>query len=497
MAGILASAGYKIVTDHGSTGNVSTSDRMDSCQVDEEQTNVPKTKVSDPSHVKWTADVWLLNSCTVKNPAEDHFKNYIQSGLSGKKKIILAGCVSQSVPNESYMKHLSIIGVQQIDRVIEVMEETLKGNTVRLLGVRKDGKKKTGGASLSLPKVRRNPLIEIIAISTGCLNQCTYCKTKHARGDLGSYSIEEIVDRAIESFKDGVKEIWLTSEDTGAYGRDIGTNLPTLLKQLIQVIPDGSKLRLGMTNPPYILDHLEQMAQIFNDDRGRIYKFLHIPVQSGSDQVLSDMKREYFRNDFQTIVDYLKKEVKGINIATDIICGFPTETEDDFEETMSLVEKYRFASLFINQFYPRPGTPAANMKRIPTQIVKNRSRKLSKLFDSYQPYGNDRIGKIYEILVTEESTDKKYYVGHNEFYEQILVRKSSCFLGRVIKVKIVSTGKWWMMGEPLTSESGMSVRNAVRDTIESVKSYSTWGNLWITSCALILTIAVIKRVQSL
>lgn len=113
----------------------------------------------------------------------------------------------------------------------------------------------------------------------------TYCKTKHARGELGSYPADEIVARAQEAFDDGVREIWLTSEDTGAYGRDIGTNLPELLKQLILVIPADCRLRLGMTNPPYIREHMEAMADIYNQSN-KIYSFLHMPVQSGSDSVL-------------------------------------------------------------------------------------------------------------------------------------------------------------------------------------------------------------------
>ena len=410
MAGLLAANGYILVNDEGE------------------------------------ADVWLLNSCTVKNPAEDHFKNYVTNGLKAGKKVVVAGCVSQSSYKADYLKGLSIIGVQQIDRVVEVVEETLKGNTVRLLGKKKEGRKKLGGASLSLPKIRKNPLIEIIPISTGCLNQCTYCKTKHARGELGSYPIEEIVNRASEAFAEGVKEVWLTSEDTGAYGRDIETDLPSLLRALINVIPDNCRLRLGMTNPPYILEHLEAMAEIFHSPK--IYSFLHIPVQSGSDVVLSDMKREYTRADFESIVDFLRERVEGINIATDIICGFPTETEDDFDQTMSLVEKYKFCSLFINQFYPRPGTPAAKLKRIDTKIVKERSRKLTKLFESYMPY-DGLEGQIYDILVTEESTDKRFWVGHNKFYHQILVPKEKHYLSKMLQVEITSTGKHFMMGKVL------------------------------------------------
>ncbi|XP_070603484.1 threonylcarbamoyladenosine tRNA methylthiotransferase isoform X3 [Erythrolamprus reginae] len=330
------------------------------------------------------ADLWLLNSCTVKSPAEDHFRNSIKKAQEGKKKVVLAGCVPQAQPRQDYLHGLSIIGVQQIDRVVEVVEETIKGHSVRLLGQKKDNGKRLGGARLDLPKIRKNPLIEIISINTGCLNACTYCKTKHARGELASYSVEELVNRGKQSFEEGVCEIWLTSEDTGAYGRDIGTDLPSLLWKLVEVIPEGAMLRLGMTNPPYILEHLEEMAKILNHPR--VYAFLHVPVQSASDSVLMDMKREYCVADFKHVVDFLKTRVPGITIATDIICGFPGETDEDFQETMKLVEEYKFPSLFINQFYPRPGTPAAKMPQVPAQIKKQRTKELSKLFHSYNPY---------------------------------------------------------------------------------------------------------------
>ncbi|XP_040823614.1 threonylcarbamoyladenosine tRNA methylthiotransferase [Ochotona curzoniae] len=393
------------------------------------------------------ADLWLLNSCTVKNPAEDHFRNSIKKAQEENKKVVLAGCVPQAQPRQDYLKGLSIIGVQQIDRVVEVVEETIKGHSVRLLGQKKENGRRLGGARLDLPKIRKNPLIEIISINTGCLNACTYCKTKHARGNLASYPIDELVDRAKQSFQEGVCEIWLTSEDTGAYGRDIGTDLPTLLWKLVEVIPEGAMLRLGMTNPPYILEHLQEMAKILNHPR--VYAFLHIPVQSASDSVLMAMKREYCVADFKSVVDFLKEKVPGITIATDIICGFPGETDQDFQETVKLVEEYRFPSLFINQFYPRPGTPAAKMEQVPAHVKKQRTKDLSRVFHSYNPYDH-KIGERQQVLVTEESFDSKFYVAHNRFYEQVLVPKNPAFLGKMVEVDIYESGKHFMKGQPVS-----------------------------------------------
>jgi len=445
---------------------------------------------------KDSADLWLLNSCTVKNPAEEHFKNEINKGLNENKKIVVAGCVPQGKQTSEYLKGLSMIGVQQIDRVVEVVEETLKGNSVKMTSAKREGGKKIGGAKLDLPKIRRNPLVEIIAINTGCLNQCTYCKTKHARGELGSYSPDEIVARAVQSFQEGVCEIWLTSEDTGAYGRDIGTSLPELLWKLVEVIPEGCRLRLGMTNPPYILDHLDEMAKILNHDR--VYRFLHVPVQAGSDAVLLDMKREYCIADFENVVDVLSEKVDGLTIVTDIIAGFPTETEEDFQETMNLVKKYKFPSLFINQFFPRPGTPAAKMKRIPTQEVKKRTREITEFFHTYKPY-EKRIGKIYNVLVTETSHDGNYYVGHNEFYEQILVPKKPELMGKMFQVKIVDSCKFSMTGELLDDTS--VIRPAPVDALKAgelsgIKEVRTScekdNQIFVKSFAILLLAALLR-----
>ena len=191
---------------------------------------------------------------------------------------------------------MSVIGVTQIDRVVEVVEEALKGHNVKLLA-------KKELPLLDLPKIRKNQYVEIIPLSTGCLGSCTYCKTRHARGKLGSYDPGAIVDRVRQAVEEGVLEVWLTSEDTGAYGRDIGTSLPELLKKILDVMPAPTMLRVGMTNPPYILEHLDAMADILNHPR--VYSFLHVPVQSGSNNVLDKMNREYLIEEFHEVCDFL------------------------------------------------------------------------------------------------------------------------------------------------------------------------------------------------
>ena len=276
------------------------------------------------------ADVWLINSCTVKNPSQEHMATDLKRGRALGKALVVAGCVSQAEPDLDALDGLSIVGVQQIERVVEVVQEALRGNTVRLLG-------KSSRPSLDLPKVRRNPLIEIIACNTGCLGSCTYCKTVYARGRLGSYEPTALLQRLEAALSEGVVEIWLTSEDTGAYGRDIGSSMPELMQTLLDGVPEGCMLRVGMTNPPYMRQHLPAIAALLRHPR--CYAFLHIPVQSGADNVLGAMRREYTCAEFCEVADGLLAVVPELTIATDIICGFPGETESDHAATLRLVDK--------------------------------------------------------------------------------------------------------------------------------------------------------------
>ena len=417
--------------------------------------------VTDPDD----ADVWVVNTCTVKNPSQSAMNTVITKGKAQGKKLVIAGCVPQGDRKAKELDDLSLIGVTQIDRIVDVVERTLAGDAVRLL-------EKKPLPSLDLPKVRRNEHVEILPLSTGCLGQCTYCKTKHARGELGSYSPAALVQRVQSAIAEGVSEIWLSSEDTGAYGIDLGTDITRLLKDITAVLPtDGScMLRLGMTNPPYILSHLDAVAEAMHHPS--VYAFLHIPVQAGSDAVLDRMKREYVVADFFKVADTLLEKVPGITIATDIICGFPGETEADWAATMELCRKYEFIELHLSQFYPRPGTPAARMKRVDTKEVKRRSRELTKYIESYRPHDH-LVGTTQRVWVTDVAKDKVSLVGHTKSYVQVLLpggeENRKRLMGKSAEVKIATAHRWYVTGELLE----VHTRTAPRPEAPPAPKYSS------------------------
>ena len=213
----------------------------------------------DPSE----ANLWVVNTCTVKNPSQAAMNTVLTRAKTNEVPVVVCGCVPQGDQKAKELAEVSLLGVSQIDRIVEAVERTLRGERVLML-------EKKSLPKLDLPKVRRNERVEIIPLSTGCLGQCTYCKTKHARGELGSYEIEAIIGRAKLAIEEGVTEIWLSSEDTGAYGLDIGSNVAELFKALVDVLPADQSvmLRLGMTNPPYILAHLPAIAEAMRTSVG-------------------------------------------------------------------------------------------------------------------------------------------------------------------------------------------------------------------------------------
>ncbi|OII73047.1 uncharacterized protein cubi_02278 [Cryptosporidium ubiquitum] len=397
----------------------------------------------------------VINSCTVKGPSQDSCQNLIELAKSKNKFVVVTGCVPQADINLNFLKDVSIIGVRSIHRIVEVVELTLQGNVVLLIPDKMKGESAplidTLEASLPpllLPKIRRNPYVEIITISVGCLGNCTYCKTKQSRGDLGSYPIETIIDRINQSLNEGVKQFWLTSEDVGAYGKDIGTNLSELLREILKVIPKDVMIRIGMTNPPHILDQIDEIIEVMKHPN--VFEFLHIPVQSGSNRILELMKREYVVEEFSLLVDSILKEIPLATIATDIICGFPGESDQDHNQTVELINNYKFPVINISKFYPRPGTPAAKMKPVPNGISKSRSSEITNIFQSFnhneyifEKLPDDKIVKVWFI---EHSEKSDHTVGHTKYYNKVLVKMDNNLLGKYAMVKLVKPHKWHIEG---------------------------------------------------
>jgi threonylcarbamoyladenosine tRNA methylthiotransferase CDKAL1 len=378
-------------------------------------------------------DVCVVNSCTVKNPSESRGLNAISQARDAGKAAILAGCLpsgDKKLCGASYLDGVSMLDVSQLDRIVEVVEESAKGHTVKLL------EKRHVPTSLSLPKIRRDKLVEIIPINVGCFGNCTYCKTKFARGSVVSQPIDAIVERALEVVTEGVRMIELASEDMGAYGIDLGTNIVELLLKLSDRLPDGVMVRTGMTNPPYIRQHIDGMVDVLK--RPNIFSFMHIPVQSGSDDVLRLMKREYTAEEFSFLVDRLRAAIPDIYLITDIICGFPAESDEDWEATMALARKYRFHGIYTSKFFARPGTPAKKMKQHKDAVKSKRYNEMVEFASSWNR-NKDLEGREERVwfLGTEEAREQT--IGRTKAFAKVVVKRDDSLLGRSARVRIGKT----------------------------------------------------------
>ncbi len=381
------------------------------------------------------ADLVLINTCTVKDPSEKKFFSELKKT---SKPVVVAGCIPQA--DREKLKDYSLIGIKQIHLVAEVVSQTLMGNTVQLLDSRKNN-------TISIPKIRKNPLVEIIPLSNGCLGYCTFCKTRMARGMLESFPERNIVSHVRNALNDGAKEIWLTAEDTGAYGLDIKTNLPSLLEKILK-IPKNFKVRLGMINPEYAKKYKKDLIRLFHDER--MFKFIHIPVQSGSDRILSAMKRKYTVDDFRKTVKEIKKRVPNITVATDVICGFPTETDDEFLKSVNLVREFRFPVVNISKFYSRKGTAASKMKQLDTKIVKERSGEMTRAVNAMMP-SDEWLGLEGEVIIDEVGKSGTF-IGRNDFYRPVVVKGKNLF-GKKIKVRITCLARDYFKGEIINNHT--------------------------------------------
>ena len=282
-----------------------------------------------------------------------------------------------------------------------------------------------------------------ISIAEGCMFSCAYCITTLARGKLRSFPVDEIKKDVAFAVKSGCKEIQITAQDTSSYGTDNKTDLGELLRNISQ-IGGEYRLRIGMMNPFTCLKNIDSIIGSYESPK--VYKFVHLPVQSGDNKILEKMNRKYAFEDFIQIVETFRENYPEITIATDVIAGFPSETDDQFENTTKLLKKVKPDITNITRFSARPGTVAKKMKdRIKTQIVKERSKKLTKICSEISYEQNEKhLDKTYNILITEEGKNNTF-VGRSDNYKPVVL-KENVEIGNFYNVKIVDYAPTYLVG---------------------------------------------------
>jgi len=376
------------------------------------------------------ADILIYNTCAVKTPTENRIMNLLKNSPNNKK-LIVTGCLPliNFERLKAEVKADGIVGPSPGIRIIEAVSKVASGQKIVTL-------EKGFRPSLNFSKVRENKVIGIVPISYGCLGSCSYCCVVFARGRLRSYKIEEIVERIKFDLASGIKEIWLTSQDTGCYGKDIETNLATLLRQVCRIEGEFF-VRVGMMTPNYALESLNELIQAYKDRK--IFKFLHLPVQSGDNKVLKNMNRFYSAEDFEEIIHRFREEIPDITIATDIICGFPSESDSAFNRTLKLIEETQPDIVNTSKFFPRPHTTAEKMKQhVPLREVSERSKKIAKLSKKISLEKNKEwINWKGEILVDEKGKIPNSWIGRNFAYKPIVVKSNDDLLGKFVNARVV------------------------------------------------------------
>ncbi|MFH1365215.1 MAG: tRNA (N(6)-L-threonylcarbamoyladenosine(37)-C(2))-methylthiotransferase [archaeon] len=375
------------------------------------------------------ADLIIINSCIVKEPTQEKIRRRVFDLLKKGKKVILAGCMPRL--NQKKLKHenLFLLDTSHVKNIVSLIQDIEQESyrQEKYLSKRNETK-------LNLPKISDEKFIGITQISEGCFGECTYCNVRRAKGILFSYLKEEILNSVKSDLAAGCKEIWLTSQDNAAYGNDFEKNsLPELLKEIIE-LKGNFFIRLGMMNPNNVLKILSELIEIYKEPK--MFKFLHIPIQSGSDKILKAMKRKYVKKDILKIISEFKKQIPDITISTDIIVGFPGETDADFRETSDLIKEIRPEILNASKFWKLKGTPAEKLKQVNRKEVITRVSELMKLHleickETQKKYENWE-GKV----LVDQIGFGKTYLARNENYKLFAVYSNEKILGKSMKVKV-------------------------------------------------------------
>ena len=381
------------------------------------------------------SDLSVIVTCSVKDATASKMIHRIKE--SNSKPLVVAGCLPKAEKDtvEKFAENASLLGPNSIGKTLQVIQSTLDGK--KLIALEDSDISKVG-----LPKIRLNPAVGIVEIASGCMSECTFCQTKLSKGDLQSYRVGDIVRQVKTEISDGCSEVWLTSTDNGCYGFDIDSDLPELINSVVE-IPDKFFVRVGMMNPMYMPRIRDNLLKSF--DSSKVFKFLHVPVQSGSDKVLNDMKRGHTASTFREVVNQFREKFGKFTISTDVIVGFPTETEEDFEMTMNLLRDTKPDIVNLSRYSQRPGTDAAEMVQIDVAEVKRRSKIAYELISDISRENNQKwVGWKGQVLFDEEFENQVR--GRNFAYKPIFVNEEPK-IGQISSVEITEATNHSLIGK--------------------------------------------------
>ncbi|MEM4318434.1 MAG: tRNA (N(6)-L-threonylcarbamoyladenosine(37)-C(2))-methylthiotransferase [Candidatus Pacearchaeota archaeon] len=395
-------------------------------------------------------DIVILNGCIVKGPTLKRMERRLYDILKTNKKVIITGCFSfykeriakivKKIENEGKRSYVSVTrDIKEIPKIILSFE-----NKTKLERIKEISPKKPTVIKVGIEKKKLNSIIGINQICTGCTGKCTFCATRLVKGYVKSYPIEAIVKSISQDVKEGCKEILLTATDLGCYGLDDGGYKLIDLLNSINEIKGKFLVRLGMINPGHLINFIDEFVECCKSEK--FFKFLHLPLESGNDEVLKEMNRDYKVKDFLKIVKKFRKNFPDSVIATDIITGFYNENESAFKDTIRVIREIKPDILHISRFWPMPKTPAyekmRGMNRNEVELILDMAKKRAKiLHDLHKKIALEKnkkfIGKEVLCLIENKGYDKTF-LARDINYRLVGIKSENkkFMLGQFYKIKI-------------------------------------------------------------
>jgi len=394
------------------------------------------------TEVKNEADCFLLNTCHIREKATEkvyHEIGRVKKSFRNLKKplVIVSGCVAQAegqemLKRESYID--MVIGPQSYHKINDLILNYQRKKQ-KISEIEFDAVKKFD----DLEKIynSQNKISSYITIQEGCDKFCNFCVVPYTRGPEYSRPFKQIINEAKNLVNNGTKEITLLGQNVNAYNFSQGNKnykLSSLIKEL-NSLENLKRIRFTTSHPKDMTNDLINCYQ----ECKKLMPILHLPVQSGSDKMLKLMNRKHDKKYYLAVIDKLKKINNNIKISSDFIIGYPEENEDDFKETIDLIEKIGFVNSYSYVFSPRPGTPAAEKQLSSLDIRKKRLEKLQEFLKNIQLKNNrESKGKYYEVLVENKLKNQERYFGRTKCMMPVIFESENCKPGELINVKITS-----------------------------------------------------------